>query len=201
MNWAPLAAVAAAPFILPRLFRKSGKDVTASHTPSSRPTKVLSFNVVKSSENPFLDESTSLVLYDHDDQHLYKIDNVHDNESFSELCRLMLHFVGSENNGTIYFVTYDTDFKMVTLKSTLHTFLEENNIDHYYIDLKQLFYNTHPLVPKIVYADVLSFYKVPKIDNHAIEYAMLFHHIMNDWQGAGDEPLHKQLELVVDQIF
>lgn len=196
-----LASVIVFPVLFPSVFWRKVKtvtDVSASKSHTDRPV-VMYFTVVKKMENPYGNESTSLSLYDEEDEHAYNIHDVYDNEAFAELCMMLKSRIGDAS--TVYLVTYDNDFKIASLKTILGDFFEEIDVEGRYVDLKQLFYCTHVDVPKVQYSDLTEYYRVPSLENRPIEYAALFDQLIKDYDPMIEDHYKDGLEALHNHVF
>lgn len=182
MNILVMVAIVAAPVLFPMHFWRD----TTSDAKKNKPS-VMYFSVFKKCENPYTDDVTAVSWYDAEDQHAYHIENVHDNDAFTEMCAMLTSRLVPDSDGVVYLVTYDTDFNTVALQNMMANFFEDNALEPRFVDLKQLFYFTHPLVPKIVYADLVAYFKVPSLENKPLEYAAIFEQLMQDFDLKGDD--------------
>jgi hypothetical protein len=162
-------ATLAGPMLFPKLFWKR-KD---------EKIKILFYNVVKSSENPYVDEATSISLYDPDGQLFFKIDDINNDDCYEEMEKIFENL--SKSFDTIYFVTYDIENKEHSFKLITEDILDNLNIKIRFLDIKMLFYSIHPMVKKIIYNDLLDFYTVPKLDCKVVEYCALFEQVIQDY--------------------
>lgn len=184
MNIIVMVAIIALPMLFPTHFWRT--PTPTGEAEANKPT-VMYFNVFKKCENPYTDDVTSISWYDAEEQHAYNIENVHDNDAFSEMCVMLRSRLLPDSDGVVYLVTYDTDFKTVALKNIMAEFFEEATLEPRFVDLKQLFYFTHPLVPKIVYTDLMEYFRVPSLDNKPLEYAAIFEQLMQDFDPKSDD--------------
>jgi hypothetical protein len=157
------------PLIFPKLFWKKKEEKI----------KIIFYNIVKKNENPFLDESMSISIYDPDDQLFFMIEDIHDNDSYEDITKLFERL--SKSFDTIYFVTYDIENKEKSFKLTTEDILENLNINVKFLDIKLLFYSIHPLINKILYSDLLEFYHVPKLECKVLEYCAIFEQVIQDY--------------------
>ena len=155
-------ATIAAPILFPSIFWKNNDEKV----------RIIFYNVNKKSENPYFEEQTAISLYDPDNQLYFEVDDVYDNESYEEICVLLKDL--SKSYDTIYLVTYDIENKEQSVKLILEDLFDDISTKIRFLDIKMLFYSTHPMVQKIVYNDVMDFYHVPKLDVRVIEYCALF---------------------------
>jgi hypothetical protein len=158
-----------APIVFPRLFWKK----------TDEKIKVVFYNIVKKSENPYIDEPTSISLYDPDDQLFFRVDDIYNNESYEELTVLLNRLCKTYDK--LYLVTYDIENKEHSFKLITEEILENADICIRFLDLKVLFYSMHPLIPKIIYGDVLEYYRIPKLDCKVVEYCALFEQLVQDY--------------------
>jgi hypothetical protein len=141
--------------------------------------KVLFYNLTRESENPYMDEPTSISIYDPDTQVLFSVEDVYDDDSYEELVNILNDL--SKQYTKVFFVTYDVENKDVCFKLILQDVLEDMPFKTYCIDLKRLFYAQHPYVAKITYKDILEYYRVPRLECKPIEYSAVFEQLILDY--------------------
>jgi hypothetical protein len=161
-------AAMALPFIFPKWFFRPESVCKC---------KILFYNIIRDSENPFIDEKTSISIYDPDKQLYYAIEDVYDDESYEEICEILKTL--ATKHDYIYMITYDIENKELCFKLCLQTLLEDMG-KFKFIDIKKLFYSIHPSVPKITYNDILEYYKLPKLESKSLEYCLMFDNIAKD---------------------
>ena len=162
-------AMICAPFVFPKVFFKEE---------SVSKNRLLFYNVTKDSENPFLDEKVSVSLYDPDAQLFFAVEDVHDEESYKELCVLLNKL--SQKYDNVFMVTYDIENREMAFKLSMELFLDETK-KFKFMDIKRLFYCIHPNVPKVMYNDILEYYNIPKMESKALEYCVVFDNVAKDF--------------------
>lgn len=165
-------AIIFSPMLFPKfLFRKKESN-----------DKLIFFNLVRESDNPFMNEPTAISLYDQDEQKYFEVSDIYDNESYEEICAIINKMIEGYDN--VYFVTYNIENKETCFKAIMEVYLEEIEKKLHFMDLKKVFYCIHQKVAKIQYSDMLEFYKVPRLNCKPIEYCALFDQLLKDF-GAG----------------
>jgi hypothetical protein len=141
------------------------------------------YDVQKKSNNPYLSEKATVTMYmpDRGICHTVAIESDEDRE---DLACLVKNMASSRND--VYFVSYDgAGNKAVYLKSLIPPF-ETDDIRT--IDIKKLFYLTHPTVPNVTYGKIVSRYQLlssmpttnPGSEMH-LQFFNIFHEIMQEW--------------------
>ncbi len=148
---------------------------------AGRKVSYVYYDVKKKSNNPYLVENTCLTMYMPDKNICYNacIGSDEDRDDVAYLLKTMT----SRND--VYFVTYDgAGHKSVYLKSLVPP-LETDDIRT--IDIKKLFYLTHPTVPDTTYGKIMSRYQLlsgssspGRGSEKNIEFSYMFHKIMKD---------------------
>jgi hypothetical protein len=159
------------PFLMPKLLFKSKKQTNG---------KVLFYHIAKESENPYIDEPTTISIYDQDTQEYYCLGDIYENEYYNELCNLLNK--RTKNNKVVYLVTFDTNMQSMCLKSLLGEYFDNNSTvkEYKFLDIKQMFYMISPLVGKISFDEMKDYYKVPELDCEPLEYCAIFDQIIQD---------------------
>lgn len=163
-----MATTLLAPIMFPKLFWRQKSDV-----------KVLFYRIKKDSENPFIDEPTGVSIYDPDSQQYFHVDDVYDDESYEELCTLLLHL--KQGCDKIYMATYDVENHELSFKLVMESFLEDNDMHIKFVDLKRMFYSINPNVPKVTYKDVLTYYNIAQMENKTLEFCVLFENLIEEF--------------------
>jgi hypothetical protein len=173
MSVVPLACMAStiiAPVMFPKVFWKTTDGVKM---------KILFYHVSKSSENPYMEESIEISIYDPDEQQYYNMQDVsNDDDSYEELTNLITKLAAGHDE--VYLVTYNIEYKETSFKLIMEEYFNDTSIQAKFMDLKQLFYYMHPQIAKISYRDILDFYRIQSLDNKALEYCMMMEHIVED---------------------
>jgi hypothetical protein len=195
--WA-IAAIIGAPILFPRVFFRA-PQANNDGEDSSRTPKVLFFDVTKKHENPYLDQPTGVGFYDGDEEEYFNIDNIHDNEAFEEICNALAAHLPPEGSD-LYLVTYDDECKVACLKSVFSEFFKDHDVEPKIIDLKQLFYYTHPAVPKIEYEGLVEYYKVPCLDKPVVEYIALFDQLIRDFDPNFHDNIEERFVALYEQL-
>lgn len=157
------------PFIMPNVFFKSRHDKV----------KLIFYNVVRSGDNPFPNEPTSISLYDPDAQQHFEVDDIYDNESYEQFCDMISKMTAEYTH--IYFITYNIENKETCFKLIMEEFLECMPKKIRFMDLKKIFYSVHQNVSKIMYNDVLDYYRVPEVHCRSLEYCAIFDQLIQDF--------------------
>lgn len=159
------------PWLMPKLFFK---------TKRSKQGKVLFYHITKESENPYIEEPTSMSIYDPDSQELFCVGDIHDNQYYSDLCDLLDE--RTKDKAMIYLVTLNANMQTDCLKSLLGEYFDTNGLtkEFRFLDIKQMFYSVSPLVNKISFDDMKDYYKVPELDCEPLEYCAVFEQIIQD---------------------
>lgn len=181
------AATMAAPIIFPSLFWKK----------KHAGMKTLFYNVSRESENPYIDEPTSISIYDPDTQHHFKVHDIYEDECYEELCKLLTVVAGA--NELVYLATYDCEMKSVRFKSIMEEYLENSGKQYRFLDIKKSFYLVRPLISKISYMEMKEYYKVPRLDCKPLEYCAIFDQIMQDFDVNIDNDVEK-MNLIYNHI-
>lgn len=187
------AAVVGLPCLFPSVFfRKAGRSESRAEP------KLIYFEVHKPSENPWMDQPIGVSVYQEDTERYAILPNAHDDEAFDEM-RGMLFKSISDRDAQVYFVTYDEAYATVCYKTLFEDLFEELEIEPRFIDLKQLFYYTHPSVEKIEYDDLREYFRVPDLSHRVVEFSAVLHQLLEDL-GPNNEGLGEKLSLAYAQI-
>lgn len=149
---------------------------------SRRKVSYVYYDIQKKSNNPYLSEKTtvSMLMPDRGIDYSSEIDTEEDREELA----CLLNTMASRND--VYFVSYDgAGNKSVFLKSLMPPLWID---DIRTIDIKKLFYLTHPTVPNVTYGKIVSRYQLlssmppptPGSEKN-LEYFNIFHEIMTEW--------------------
>lgn len=157
------------PFLMPKLFFKSKKPTKG---------KVLFYQIIKESENPYIEEPTGISIYDPDSQELFYAADIYDSQHYDDLCHLLNDI--TKDKKIVYFVTLDTNMQMTCLKSLMGEYFDNNSTikEYRFLDIKQMFYMLSPLVSKISFDEIKDYYKVPELDCEPLEYCAIFDQII-----------------------
>ena len=165
-----MATTIAAPIMFPRFFWKSERKPRI---------KTLCFDVVRDSDNPYIDEATSITLYDPDTRQQYFAKNIYDDACYEDICAVFEDI--GQNYDEIYLITNDEKHAAHCFKVIMAYFIENHGLNIKFIDLKRLFYCLHPQVPNITYADMIEYYRVHELDSPTLNYCQLFEHLLEDY--------------------
>ena len=162
------------PFLLPRLFWKQRRN---------KRVKVIFYDVDKASDNPFMEEPTTVAFYDPDEQVLIEATDIYENDSYDEICKLFDSI--SKTYDRLYLVTFDTDHKSLCFKVMLEDVLEgviAHKCKVCFMDIRTTFLHLHPVVPSIRYEEMMDYYKVPPhLDCPPLECCALFEQLILDF--------------------
>lgn len=165
------AIILIVPFIIPRLFWKYRND---------KSVKIIFYNVVKESENAFIDEPTSISFYDPDDQVVFEVEDIYDDDAYEEVSKLLQN-IGKKYQ-TLYLVNFnEVEHCDLAFKLIFEDILEDMNANLCFIDMKVLFYYLHQQVSTIDYNGIIGYYKIPKLDCPVIEYSAIFEQLLLDY--------------------
>jgi hypothetical protein len=94
-------------------------------------------------------------------------------------------------------ITYDIDNKEFCMKLMLEDFMDEHDVKIKFMNLKRLFYCTHQQVDKVVYNDILDYYRIPPLESKNVEFCIIFDNIAKD-SGINDVT---DLEKRIDNLY
>jgi len=180
------------PIMLPNLFFKS------TQKRQFREHKTVFYQVSKESENPFMDEPTSISIYDPDTQEHFSVNDIYDNASYEDMCEILDDI--TQGMKVVNLVSYDHDMKSSCFKCVMGDYIDnKDDVTYRFMDLKQMFYLVRPMVGDIDYERVKEYYKVPDLECEPLEYCAICAQIVQD-HDAPTENEHEKLDVIYEQL-